>query len=155
MNLVCGSVSSPPPACVLAVTARRRRRDGATELKVVPDNSGTNPKTILYADHKISITSHLPFEFEIVYPSGVRCGSDSSKKWTAFITLQCDPNGGTPQPEFVSDDHCELQLQWKNSSFCLGQKACIATDPHTKFIYNLDGLTSQTWTVSDRLQHTQ
>ena len=141
---LCGSVSSPPPGC-------DRQNTGVC----VTDNSGTNPKTILYADHKISITSHLPFEFEIVYPSGVRCGSDSSKKWTAFITLQCDPNGGTPQPEFVSDDHCELQLQWKNSSFCLGQKACIATDPHTRFIYNLDGLTSQTWTVRDRLQHTQ
>ena len=135
---LCGSSSSPPPGC-------DRQNTGIC----VTDNSGMHPKTILYADHKISITSRLPFEFEIVYPSGVRCGSDLSKKWTAFVTLQCDPDGGTQQPEFVSDDNCELQLQWRNSSFCLGQRACIATDPHTRFIYNLDGLTSQMWTVRD------
>ena len=136
---LCGSASSPPTGC-----------DANTGI-CVTDSNGGNPKTILYADHKISITSRLPYEFEIIYPSGVRCGSDSSKKWTAFVTLQCDARGGTQQPEFVSDDHCELQLQWRNSSFCLGDRACVATDPHTRFIFNLDGLYSQTWTVSSWL----
>ena len=101
------------------------------------------------ADHKFAITSHSPHVIEGVYTSGIPCGSLSEGKfWTAFVTLQCKARGGTAVPVFVSDDDCELQFLWQNSSFCVGEEECSATDPETNYVYDLDGLFSQTWSVS-------
>ena len=53
---------------------------------------------------------------------------------------------------FVSDDDCELQFLWQNSSFCVGEEECSVTDPDTNYVYDLDGLFSQTWSVSQGME---
>ena len=81
--------------------------------------------------------------FEVVYNSGESCEDD--RFWTAVVRMQCKSHGGTPAPVFVSDSNCELEFLWKNSSFCLGEEECAAVDPDTGYVYDLDGLLSQTW----------
>ena len=96
------------------------------------------------------MTSHTPHVIDVYYSSGEACDSDPSRKWSAFLTLQCTRGESeTAQPVFQpEEDKCELHFVWQNSSFCVGVEACSVEGKQDKHVYNLDGLLSQTWTVS-------
>ncbi len=130
---LCGTATKSPPDCSVDDTGICRVVAGRAE-------------TVVQANHTISITSHSPHVFEVLYPSGAPCGHGQT--WSALVTLQCSAHRGTPSPVFVSAKDCILQFLWKSSSFCLGEEDCVATDTNSGFVYDLDGLFSQTWTVS-------
>ena len=139
---LCGTASKPLPS---DATGCDQANTGICQKK-----SNGQTKTIMHADHKFAMTSHTPHVIEVYYSSGETCESDPTRKWTAFLTLQCARGASeTAQPVFQEEDNkCELHFVWQNSSFCVGVEACSVEDKRNNTVYNLDGLLSQTWTVS-------
>ena len=139
---LCGTASGPLPSDVKGCD---HSKTGICQKK-----SNGETKTIMHAEHKLAMTSHTPHVIDVYYSSGEPCDSDPTRKWTAFLTLQCARGASeTAQPVFQQEeDKCELHFMWQNSSFCVGVEACSVEDKKRNTVYNLDGLLAQTWTVS-------
>ena len=109
------------------------------------DGNGAT-ETLVHALHKYVIVSHAPHIFEVVYNNGTACGVGN--RWTAVVTMVCKWKGGTNGPVLVSAIDCNLQFLWKSSLFCNGHETCAAEDKDSGYVYDLDGLLSDTWSVS-------
>lgn len=107
--------------------------------------------TVVYANHTFSLVSHSPRVVDVIFHSGVPCESDRSRNLSAIVQMVCSNQSENDVPVLVSDGDCELRFVWRNQSFCAGESAaggCSASDPDTGYVYSLDGLLAQNWTVS-------
>ncbi len=133
---LCGTKSNPLSAC--------SEKNTGICVKGVSDKTGL---TLVEATHKIVLTSHTPHTVEVVFTKGKECVG-SQKTWTAVVSLQCaSRESSTKMPVFQSKDDCRLDFVWQNASFCVGEESCSVSDVNG-YVYNFDGLFSQTWTVS-------
>ncbi len=113
-------------------------------------------KTLVYANHTFSLVSHSPRVVEVSFHEGADCTQESSsgqRTWTALVQMICSNQSETAVPVFVSDEGCELRFVWRNQSFCAGEsaaKGCVAVDRADGYVFSLDGLLAQNWTVSGR-----
>lgn len=138
---LCGSASPthPPHGCDQQNTSVcRQYADG-------------HNATVVYANHTFSLVSHSPRVIDAVFHSGVTCEADASRRLSAVVQMVCSNQSENAVPVLVSDQDCELRFVWRNQSFCAGESAaggCSAVDPVTGYVYSLDGLLAQNWTVS-------
>lgn len=133
-----GSPSIPPPGCDKSNT-------GVCWLRA----DGTNT-TVVYANHSFAIVSRSPRVIDVLFHSGIQCQKNLNRNWTAIVHMVCSSNKETMVPRLVSDEDCELHFDWRNQSFCAGESAsrgCTATNKTTGYVYSLDALLSQKWTV--------
>ena len=108
-------------------------------------------ETIVHANHTFSLVSHSPRVVDVIFHSGVQCSMDGSRKLTAIVQMVCSNQSENAVPALVSNEDCELRFVWRNQSFCAGESAaggCSASDATTGYVYSLDGLLAQNWTVS-------
>lgn len=137
---LCGTASpSPPKGCDQLNT-------GVCKVPATGNNL-----TVVYANHTFSLVSHSPRVIDVVFHSGMECNPSQNRNWTANIQMICSSQGETPVPVLDSDRECELRFVWRNRSFCAGESAaggCVAMDTANNYMYSLDGLLSQNWTVS-------
>ena len=137
---LCGSGSpgDPPPNCHKSDT-------GICWLR----ENGINT-TVVHAEHFFTIVSYLPRVIDVMFRSGIRCETNQERNWSAIVHMVCSDNEETMVPKLVSDKDCELHFDWRNQSFCAGESAsrgCTARDDTSGYVYSLDALLSQNWTV--------
>lgn len=113
-------------------------------------NNGGKEGTVVYANHTFSLVSSSPRVVDVIFHSGVACSSDGGRKLSASVQMVCSSRGETPVPTLVSDGDCELRFVWRNQSFCASEgksEGCSATDKDG-YVFSLDSLLDQNWTVS-------
>lgn len=98
---------------------------------------------LLHSDHRFTLVSRSPVVIDVMFPSGESC--KGRRKWSALLTIQCSPQGGTEGPVFVTSNDCELQFLWKTKMLCSGAQECVAIDPVDKYVFDLDALLSKNW----------
>lgn len=138
---LCGSASpSPPPmGC-----------DQADTGVCHTDAAGHNT-TVVRANHTFSLVSHSPRVIDVIFHAGKRCEADPTRNWTAIVQMVCSNQNENAVPALTSTEDCELRFVWRNQSFCAGESAasgCSAVDTDTGYLYSLDALLAQNWTVS-------